>query len=388
MKGRAAVIIPAAGSGSRMKSEVPKQYMLLRQKPMLVHTVLAFTRCSIINQIIIAVPQTHIVETKNLLQNHHITLDAVTVIPGGRRRQDSVRAGLDVVDAAIDIVLVHDGARPFVSTDLIERCYHETVTSGAAIAAIQSRDTLKRETSNHFVESTLDREGIWQAQTPQAAQKKLLIKAFEENHDKDVTDESTLLEKANIPVRLVAGEQTNIKITTPEDLNLANVIMNSHSPVVRIGHGFDAHRFEKGRELILGGVKIDFGLGLAGHSDADVLTHALCDAILGACGLGDLGRHFPNNDDAFKDISSLILLKKVVSLAAAEKFKLTNADMTIVCQVPKIAPYVKEMRKNIAKCSLTDMACISIKATTTEHMGFTGRKEGMSCHAVVLLEQL
>ncbi|MBT8359403.1 MAG: 2-C-methyl-D-erythritol 2,4-cyclodiphosphate synthase, partial [Deltaproteobacteria bacterium] len=208
------------------------------------------------------------------------------------------------------------------------------------------------------------------------------------NHDNDVTDESTLLEQANIPVRLVAGEQTNIKITTPEDLNLANVIMNSHSPVVRIGHGFDAHRFEKGRELILGGVKIDFGLGLAGHSDADVLTHALCDAILGACGLGDLGRHFPDNDNAFKDISSLILLKKVISLAAAEKFKLANADMTIVCQVPKIAPFVKEMRENIAKYSLTDMTCISIKATTTEHMGFTGRKEGMSCHAVVLLEQL
>lgn len=388
MKEGAAVIIPAAGSGSRMKSKVPKQYMLLRQKPLLVHTVLPFTRCSIISQIIVVVPRTHIDETKTLFRNHHIAQDAITVIAGGRRRQDSVRVGLDAVDPAIDIVLVHDGARPFVSTELIERCYHETVTSGAAIAAIQSRDTLKKEASDQFVGSTFDREGIWHAQTPQAAQKKLLIKAFKENHDKDVTDESTLLEQANIPVRLVAGEQTNIKITTPEDLNLANAIMNNSSPVFRIGHGFDAHRFEKGRELVLGGVKIDFSLGLAGHSDADVLSHALCDAILGACGLGDLGRHFPDNDSTYKDISSLILLEKVVSMTTAEKFKLANADMTIVCQVPRIAPYIKEMRENIARCCCTDITRISIKATTTEQMGFTGRKEGMSCHAVVLLEQL
>jgi 2-C-methyl-D-erythritol 4-phosphate cytidylyltransferase / 2-C-methyl-D-erythritol 2,4-cyclodiphosphate synthase len=255
-------------------------------------------------------------------------------------------------------------------------------------AAVPVKDTIKRGDAELLISATIERSSLWLAQTPQGARKHLLTEAFTRLADGDVTDEASLLEQAGIPVRLVRGEESNIKITGPEDLQLTESIMTPQTPCIRIGHGFDAHRFIEGRRLILGGVEIDYHLGLDGHSDADVVTHALCDALLGAMGLGDIGRHFPDTDPAFKDILSLNLLDRVIETAASRHFKLVNGDLTIVCQAPKLAPAIEQMRDTLAGHCRCAADCINIKATTTERMGFTGRGEGICCHAVVLLQKL
>ncbi|MGW8193850.1 MAG: 2-C-methyl-D-erythritol 2,4-cyclodiphosphate synthase, partial [Desulforhopalus sp.] len=303
------------------------------------------------------------------------------------RRQDSVKAGMALLDDEIEIILVHDGARPLVSQELINRCYEAAIEEGAAIAAVPVKDTLKRGDSQSRVVDTVDRTSLWQAQTPQAVKKKLLETAYRKNGEKDVTDESSLLERAGIPVSLVEGSETNIKITRPEDLLLAEKILaRPFSSSIRIGHGFDAHRFADNRKLVLGGITVPHSHGLAGHSDADVLTHALCDAILGALGRGDIGHHFPDSDERFAGIYSISLLEQVVTLARQQGFLLANGDITVVCQAPRLAPYLAEMTELLEHTCNTAAGTLNIKATTTERMGFTGRKEGISCHAVVLLQ--
>lgn len=382
---RAAAIIPAAGSGTRMQATLPKQYLHLSGKPIIIHTISAFLSCRDISQIIVVVPEDRLAETGALLREYHVDDDCTMVIGGGVRRQDSVLAGLKMVDDTIDIVLVHDGARPLITPELISRCYRETMRSGAAIVAVPVKDTIKKADSGQCVESTIDRSMLWQAQTPQGARKQILVDAFTLNGNADMTDESSLLEQIGVAVQLVPGTESNIKITNPEDLVLAEKIMRQPPTTIRIGHGFDAHRFETGRKLILGGVEIDSHKGLAGHSDADVLTHALCDAILGALGRGDIGTHFPDSDGRFKDILSLVLLDEVIKLATKEHRTLVNADITAVCQTPRLAPYIQRMRETLASHCDTEVGNINIKATTTEKMGYTGREEGISCHAVVLL---
>ncbi len=231
-------------------------------------------------------PQTGLNETKTLFDHYKINDAKIAIVAGGRRRQDSVRAGLQALDDDTAIVLVHDGARPLVSGDIIDRCYLAALHDGAGIAAVPVKDTLKKADDSGRVTATIDRTSLWQAQTPQAVRKELLEEAYRHNGDADVTDESSLLEKAAIPVTLVEGAETNIKITRPEDLLLAEKILQQDCrPKLRIGHGYDAHRFTENRKLVLGGITIPHSHGLAGHSDADVLTHALCDAILGALGL-------------------------------------------------------------------------------------------------------
>jgi 2-C-methyl-D-erythritol 4-phosphate cytidylyltransferase/2-C-methyl-D-erythritol 2,4-cyclodiphosphate synthase len=250
------------------------------------------------------------------------------------------------------------------------------------------KDTLKRAGADNCIVETVDREDLWQAQTPQAVRPGLLRDAYALAGKRDVTDEASLLEFAGIPVQLVEGSETNIKITRPDDLIIAEKIMQkSSSPSMRVGHGYDAHQFAEDRNLVLGGVAIPFALGLAGHSDADVLTHALCDAMLGALGAGDLGTHFPDTDKQFKDIYSINLLKSVMELVVKKNFVVANADVTVVCQKPKLAPFLAEMKKIISKSCAISEDQLNIKATTTEKMGFTGRMEGISCHAVVLLTQ-
>ncbi len=386
MSAKAAVIIPAAGSGSRMNTDIPKQFLELAGKPLLVHTVSAFARCSFIDKIIVVVDGNRIGSTKLMLADFGVDSSKIEVVAGGSRRQDSVKNGLDGVAEDIDIVLVHDGARPLVSAELITRCYQEIVEHGAAIAAVPVKDTLKKGDGGMGVSVTVDRTDLWQAQTPQGGKKELLAKAFRLNGEADVTDESSLFEQAGIPVRLVAGEVSNIKITRREDLVLAASILNARKGSVRIGHGFDAHRFAENRKLVLGGVEIDHNRGLAGHSDADVVCHALCDALLGASGGGDIGLHFPDNDDRYRGISSTVLLDGVVGHCTARGLTLGNADITIVCQAPKLAPYLEQMKTILAHHCQVGPERINIKATTTEKMGFTGRGEGIGCHAVVLLE--
>ncbi|WP_136799408.1 MULTISPECIES: 2-C-methyl-D-erythritol 4-phosphate cytidylyltransferase [Desulfosediminicola] len=398
MTSKVAAIIPAAGSGTRMKSNHPKQYHSLGDAPILVHTVRAFVRHPAIDQTVVAVPAEWLEKTEHLLAEHGLNCPSLIVTAGGRRRQDSVFNGLEALDDDIEIVLVHDGARPLLSSELIDRCCQAVEQHGAAIAAVPVKDTLKRGGDGNLVTDTVDREGLWQAQTPQAATLALLRKGYQAAAGQDVTDESMLLEHAGIPVTLVMGEETNLKITRPEDLALAEIIMqrslqnDNPSPdapegaaACRIGHGFDAHRLVEGRKLVLGGIEIDYELGLAGHSDADVLTHALCDAILGALGAGDIGSHFPDSDGAFKDIYSIKLLDRTIELARKKGYRIGNADITVVCQKPKLAPHIPRMKEVLAKSCQAPEDAINLKATTTEKMGYTGRGEGISCHAVVLL---
>lgn len=383
----AAAIITAAGFGTRMKLDHPKQYHLLAGIPILVHTVRAFVDNGHINHIVVVVPLEWIEQTKSLFNRYQINDTNLAIVAGGIRRQDSVQAGLNALTEDTAIVLVHDGARPLVSREIIDRCYLAALENGAAIAAIPVKDTLKKADDGAKVTATIDRTSLWQAQTPQAIRKDLLEKAFKHNGDADVTDESSLLEKASIPVTLVAGAESNIKITHPEDLLLAEKIIQQHiQPRIRIGHGYDAHRFTENRKLVLGGVTVPHSHGLAGHSDADVLTHAFCDALLGALGLGDIGRHFPDSDERFSGIYSITLLEHVIALASEQGYGISNADITLVCQSPRLAPYLNEMRNLLGHACKVDPNAINIKATTTEKMGFTGRKEGISCHAVVLLQ--
>jgi 2-C-methyl-D-erythritol 4-phosphate cytidylyltransferase/2-C-methyl-D-erythritol 2,4-cyclodiphosphate synthase len=383
----AAVIIPAAGSGTRMGLNHPKQYHLLAGIPILIHTIRAFVAASAsINRIIVVVPPDFTTSTRQLLSDYQLTGSNITVTGGGRRRQDSVLAGMECLTDATEIVLVHDGARPLVRPDLIRRCLEAAWQHGAAIAAIPVKDTLKKAHPDQTSAATIDRQDLWQAQTPQAARTSLLSPAYAVLDNREVTDEAALLEQAGIAVTLIEGSETNIKITRPDDLILAEKIMQTDStPTMRIGHGYDAHCLVTGRKLVLAGVTVPHELGLAGHSDADVVTHALCDAVLGALGMGDIGRHFPDSEQRFKDIYSIILLEQVMELVAGRGLAVSNADITIICQAPKLAPYIDTMRQILARACRVKAEQINLKATTTEKMGFTGREEGISCHAVVLL---
>jgi 2-C-methyl-D-erythritol 4-phosphate cytidylyltransferase / 2-C-methyl-D-erythritol 2,4-cyclodiphosphate synthase len=381
-----AAIIAAAGFGTRMQLDRPKQFHLLGGIPILARTAGVFAAHPRIDRIVVVVPEDHLPESRQMFARHGLDLTNIELIAGGRRRQDSVQAGLAALDAGVDLVLVHDGARPLVSAAVIDRCLDAARRDGAAIAAVPVNDTLKRGDDDGWVAATVSRASLWQAQTPQAARRDLLEQAFRENGETDVTDEASLLERAAIPVRLIAGEAGNLKITHPEDLALAESLLRRRTGQLRIGHGYDAHRFSENRALVLGGVSVPYQLGLAGHSDADVLTHALCDALLGATGQGDIGRHFPDTDQGFAGISSIILLEEVIRLVNSAGYTLTNADITIVCQAPRLAPYLEEMRNRLATACQTEPMAINIKATTTEKMGFTGRGEGIGCHAVVLLQ--
>jgi 2-C-methyl-D-erythritol 4-phosphate cytidylyltransferase/2-C-methyl-D-erythritol 2,4-cyclodiphosphate synthase len=385
-----AAVLVAAGSGSRMGIPNPKQYAMLAGRPVLIHSLRLFLEHGEISRVVVVTPAERLEETKTLCADYGLVSPRLSFVPGGLRRQDSVLAGLKMLAADTEITeigLVHDGARPLVTGALIDRCLATARQDGAAIAAIAVQDTLKRQDENGRVAATIDRENLWRAQTPQAARFDLLMAAFARFGDTDVTDEAALLQMAGVPVTLVSGERTNIKITRPEDLALAEKLLAAgQAPSLpRIGHGYDAHRFVENRALVLAGVSIPHSMGLAGHSDADAATHALCDAILGALALGDIGRHFPDTGAEFKDIRSILLLERVMAMAASQGYRLNNADITIICQAPKLAPLIDEMRTTLAGACNCPPGDINIKATTTEKMGFTGRGEGIACHAVALL---
>jgi len=393
---KVAAIIPAAGSGIRMGLPSLKQFFELEGVPVLVHTLRVFEKIEAIGHIIVVVPAESCSLVGDMVQQYQ--LGKVTrIIAGGKERQDSVLAGLEALPEDVELVLVHDGVRPFITVTAIEDCLREAEKSGAAMVAIPVKDTLKSVSNEKVIDKTISRDGVWQAQTPQAATKVLLKDAYHLAAGQKnfiATDEAGLLELLGHPVKLVEGSEKNIKITRPEDLILAKaILMESRkdnnvlesSCQYRSGYGYDAHRLVGGRPLVLGGVTVHHEKGLQGHSDADVLTHALCDAMLGAAGAGDIGQHFPDTDEKFKDISSLKILGRVADLVRKEGYVLHNADITVVAQKPKLAAYFEAMKKNLASACGSDPDTINIKATTTEGMGFEGREEGMSAHAVAML---
>ena len=395
---KVAAIIPAAGSGIRMGLSAPKQFLELAGVPILVRTLRVFQQIDAVGSIIVAAPLEHVAKVEKLVQMHQLTKIS-KVVAGGETRQESVRAGLGALEETVELVLVHDGVRPLVPVSVVENCLQEAARSGAAMAAVPVKDTLKVVSRDKVVERTISRKDVWQAQTPQAASKVLLKKAYNlaaARKDFIATDEASLLELLGYPVKVVEGSERNIKITRPEDLILAKALFMESGDELkhlaetgggwRTGYGYDAHRLVRGKTLVLGGEVIPHDKGLLGHSDADVLTHALCDALLGAAGAGDIGEHYPDTDQKFKDISSLDILENVMGLIGKRGFLLANADITVVAQKPKLAPYFGAMKNKIAKACGVEPSCINLKATTTEEMGFEGRGEGMSAHAVVMLK--
>ena len=371
------VIIGAAGSGKRMGAPLPKQFLTLGGKTILERTVERFASCDIVDTIIVVTHEDYVEFCETLLEGYREG-NRLHVILGGKERQDSVyQAVLYLGGLGIkgdDIVLIHDGVRPYASHDLIRAVMKKTEETGAAIAAVPPKDTIR-----HIEEGTLNRTQLCCVQTPQGFRYALLKEAFEKAFADGFygTDDASLVERLNHQVAIVPGEHANIKITTPEDLAVE----------VRIGTGYDVHRLVEDRKLILGGVEVPYEKGLLGHSDADVLVHALMDALLGAAALGDIGKLFPDSDDAFKGISSIELLKRVKSALDDKGYSLGNADVTVICQKPKLAGYIEQMRANVADALDVDIDKISIKATTTEKLGFAGRGEGIAAEAVCLLNR-
>lgn len=301
------------------------------------------------------------------------------VVAGGETRADSVRHGLEV--ASGELVAIHDAARPFVSQAVITAALQAAAQTGAAAPAVPVKDTIKVADADGRVQNTPDRATLYAVQTPQCFSRKLYLEALERVTGEKahlVTDDCSLFELADFPVTLTQGDYENYKITTKEDLQ--------KEKTMRIGHGYDVHRLVEGRKLILGGVDIPYEKGLLGHSDADVLLHAIMDAVLGAAALGDIGKHFPDTDPAYKGADSLALTRAVAKLIAGHGYTVGNIDATILCQAPKLAPHIATMRQNIADAFGIPPDAVSVKATTEEHLGFTGEGLGIAAHAVALLE--
>lgn len=387
MKGYVTAIILAGGSGSRMSSEITKQRMNICGKSVLWHSVKAFETCEKIDSIVVVCRADEIDWAKDQL----VGFDKIhNIVVGGKTRAESARLGFLAIPAQSDFVAIHDGARCLVTPADIDTVVEFAFENGAATAVAKISDTVKL-CEDGFINKTLPREQMYSAQTPQIFSTDIYSRALSVASPDDmvITDDNMLAELLGEKIAIVDIGRENIKITTPADLDFAEFVLRRRSDMdeIRIGHGYDVHRFAEGRRLILGGIEIPSEKGLLGHSDADVLTHAVMDALLGAAGLGDIGKHFPDTSDEFKDISSLILLRRVGDALESEGYKIGNVDVTLILQKPKISPYVDSMRAKIADVLGIELSRINIKATTEERLGFTGREEGAACHAVALLKK-
>ena len=387
-------LIPAAGRAARFNTdggtEGNKVFAPLMGRPLLRWTAAAFADHPGIDGIVVVAGAGEVARCREALDG----LDKLlAIIPGGETRQVSVAIGLFTLGgAADDLVLVHDGARPLVTPEIITRCLDSAREFGNAVAALPLTDTLKAVDDAQIVQRTVDREGLWAVQTPQAFRIATLFDAHIAARDQgwSGTDEASLVERFGAePVHLVLGAPDNLKVTRPGDLKLAEALLRARSgeqmAQTRIGFGYDIHPLIAGRLLMLGGVAIPSPRGLDGHSDADVLLHALCDALLGAAGLPDIGNLFPNTDAAYKGISSLELLRQVRERVGAVGYSVGNVDMTLIAEAPKISSHVPQMRTLIAECLHIEPARVGIKATTNEGLGSLGRGEGIAAHAVAAI---
>jgi 2-C-methyl-D-erythritol 4-phosphate cytidylyltransferase/2-C-methyl-D-erythritol 2,4-cyclodiphosphate synthase len=373
---RIAAILVAAGSGQRFGADRPKQFTECAGK-----TVVRWAAERLVGHVSLLQP----VGDADSLDAALAGLEHLPVIAGGAVRQDSVRAGLEALAPfQPDIVLIHDAARPYLPEGTIPALVDALTRCDGAIPAIPVADTLKRG-AEKLITATVSRGGLYRAQTPQAF-RFVTILALHRQHADDpaATDDAALFERAGLPVALVPGHDDNIKLTYSEDaVRMARILAPILEP--RTGTGFDVHVLEAGRKLILCGIEVPHEKGLAGHSDADVGIHALCDAIYGALAEGDIGRHFPPSEATWKDADSARFLRHAAERIAARGGRLTNADITLICERPKITPHAPAMITRLAELLGVEASRISVKATTTERLGFTGRGEGIAAQAAVML---
>lgn len=376
---RTGVILLAAGRGERMGEN--KMLFDILGRTVLERSFDALSSCPAIDCLVLVASEETLFACETLAAGSD---KPAGVVLGGGRRQDSVLFGLKAI-ADCDIAVIHDGARPFVTEEILTESVRSAAAHGSGVAAIPVTDTIKFAPGG-IVEKTVDRTGLFRMQTPQTFRLKEILAAYEAHIGEDVTDDAALFSAAGHEVRLVAGSEDNIKLTLPEDLCRARAIAAGRKGrKERIGYGEDYHRLEEGRRLILGGVEIPFEKGLLGHSDADVLTHAVMDALLGAAALGDIGTHFPDTEEAYRGADSIALLKRVAGLIEHAGFGVSNVDATVIAQRPKLAPHIDRMRENIAAALGIEKSAVGVKATTTEGLGEIGEGLGMAARAVALI---
>lgn len=384
------VILLAGGSGSRMGAGRNKVLLELQGEPVICRAAKAFS--GLADGMVVVARAEDQAAIQATLQQSELMGPQVTIVPGGATRQDSVWNGLQALPDEADHVLVHDGARCLVDHETIRRCMDAVQRCGSGVAAIPAVDTIKQVDETWRVVSTPDRSSLRAVQTPQAFTTALLRRAHLSAQAEGFqgTDDASLVERLGLPVQLTEGSRRNMKLTTPEDIAMAEAVLNETPalPCLRVGQGYDVHRLVEGRDLILCGVNIPHTLGLLGHSDADVALHALMDAMLGGAALGDIGKHFPDTDERYRGISSMKLLEHVVALLKENHLRVTNADVTIVAQKPKLLPHIPQMRENVATALALPLNRVNIKATTTERLAFEGREEGISSQAICMLQEI
>lgn len=371
-------LIMAAGRGQRTGVSIPKQYWQIRGKPILSYTLTPFLSHPSIDQVRVVIHP----EDATLYAQMVAGPGLDPPVMGGASRQESVRLGLEsLTQTAPEIVLIHDAARPFADIHIIDAVITALNMADGAIAAIELTDTVKY-VKNQYVNNTISREGLWRALTPQAFRYQKILDAHRKMAGRELTDDAAVAEQAGLRVRLVKSSDENFKITTAEDIVRAESKLAGAFMCTRFGQGYDVHRFESGNSVILCGVEIPHDRKLAGHSDADVAMHALTDAILGAIAQGDIGQHFPPSDPQWKGADSARFLEHAGNLVRKLGGELINLDLTIICEAPRIGPHRERMQNNIARILSLPAGRVSVKATTTEGLGFTGRREGIAAQAV------
>lgn len=371
-----AALIVAAGSGRRFGGDVPKQYLALGGQSVLRRAISPFLRHKGVDTVRVVIHP----DLRDIYEAATEGLDLLPPVHGGAKRGDSVRLGLESFkDMAPEKVLIHDGARPFVDGGVISRVLDALDENPGAVPAIPVIDTLKRCT-NGVIDMTVSRDRLWRVQTPQGFRFGDIMEAHLNCRDPLMTDDAGVAEAAGLTVAIVAGNEANIKVTTEADLRRAEQFLGSGQ--VRTGMGFDVHRFGPGDHINLCGVRIGFDRCLIGHSDADVGLHAITDAVLGAISEGDIGTHFPPGEAKWRGVDSGVFLKKAADLVAARSGVIANVDVTLICEDPKIGPHRQDMIQKVADLLNLSANSVSVKGTTTERLGFTGRGEGIAAQAV------
>jgi 2-C-methyl-D-erythritol 4-phosphate cytidylyltransferase / 2-C-methyl-D-erythritol 2,4-cyclodiphosphate synthase len=385
-----AILIAAAGRGHRAGEGIPKQYRNLAGKPLLARTLACFVRALPGGVVLPIVHKNDLEFFQACLAEMGTELAQCLAAPvlGGATRQESVRAGLEALSngpVAPEIVLIHDAVRPFVGGALIERAIRSAKDYGAAVPGVAVTDTIKEIDPDRSVTKTLPRCQLRAIQTPQAFRFDLILAAHRQaaaGGMGDLTDDAAVAEFAGHRIHVFEGEESNVKITVPDDFASAEAKLHDELTDVRTGQGYDVHAFEPGSHIWLGGVKIEHDRGLAGHSDADVLSHAITDAVLGALADGDIGSHFPPSDPQWRGAPSRIFLAAAAAKLRARGGVIAHIDATIVCERPKLGPYREAIRHSIAEIMDIRIERVAVKSTTSERLGFTGREEGIAALAI------
>jgi 2-C-methyl-D-erythritol 4-phosphate cytidylyltransferase/2-C-methyl-D-erythritol 2,4-cyclodiphosphate synthase len=371
-------LVVAAGRGDRFGGAQPKQYLPLGGSMVLRHAVRAFAEHPRVAAVLVAIRP----EDRALFDRAIAGLSVLPPVAGGASRQESVRLGLEaLVGRRPELVLIHDGARPFPDAGLISRVIDALDRAPAAVPCLALRDTVKRA-ADGAIRETVERSRLWRAQTPQGFHFAAILAAHRTAAGRDLTDDSAVAEAAGLEPLVVEGNETNLKVTTTDDLAAAERLVLARQSEVRVGLGFDVHAFAPGEKVVICGIDIPYGAALAGHSDADVGLHALTDALLGAIGAGDIGLHFPPSDPRWQGAASEQFLRHAAGLVQARGGAVAHVDVTIICERPRIGPFRTAMIARIAAILGIGADRASVKATTTDRLGFAGRGEGIAAQAV------